>query len=49
MARLPFEEAIRPTNNNDRKAEIKNRLDDYYDEDLLSICQQANSYDGSFD
>lgn len=49
MAHLPFEEAIRLTNNNDRKAEIKNRLDDYYDEDLLSICQQANSYDGSFD
>lgn len=43
-----FEDAIKLTGD-ERKAEIVERLNDYNDADLLSICREACSYDGSFD
>ena len=43
-----FEDAIKLTGD-ERKAEVVNRLNDYLDSDLLNICREANSYDGSFD
>lgn len=43
-----FEDVIKLTGD-DRKKEIIERLNDYLNEDLLSICQEANAYDGSFD
>lgn len=46
---MDFEKAVKLEKHEERKAEIKSRLADYEDKDLLSIYQQANSYDGSFD
>lgn len=43
-----FEEAIK-FEGEARKVEILERLKDYNDSDLLDLCQDANSYDGSFD
>lgn len=43
-----FDNAIKLTGD-ERKKEIIERLNDYEDKDLLSICREANSYDGSFD
>lgn len=43
-----FDNAIK-LKGDERKAEIVERLNDYNDADLLFICREANSYDGSFD
>ena len=43
-----FEDAIK-LKGDERKKEIIERLNDYTHKDLLSICREANSYDGSFD
>lgn len=45
---LDNHEAIKLTGDA-RKAEIISRLNDYDDKDLLNICRDANSWDGSFD
>lgn len=46
---LDFEKAAKLEDYNERKAEIISRLKDYEDKDLLNICRDANSWDGSFD
>lgn len=43
-----FEDAIK-LKDEERKSEIIERLKDYDVKDLLSICCEANSYDGNFD
>lgn len=43
-----FEDAIK-LKGDERKAEIAERLNDYNDADLLSICREACSWDGSFE
>ena len=45
---LDFDKAIK-LKDEERKKEIIDRLKEYEDKDLLSICCEANSYDGSFD
>lgn len=46
---MDFEKAVKLEEREERKAEIKSRLADYEDKDLLSFYRQANAYDGSFD
>jgi hypothetical protein len=43
-----FDNAIK-LKGDERKAEIVERLNDYNDADLLSICREACSWDGSFE
>ena len=43
-----FEDAIK-LKDDERKSEIIERLKDYNGKDLLSICREACSWDGSFD
>lgn len=45
---LDNHEAIKLTGDA-RKKEIIDRLNDYEEKDLLNICRDANSWDGSFD
>lgn len=45
---LDNQDAIKLTGNA-RKNEIVERLNDYEGKDLLNICRDANSWDGSFD
>lgn len=44
----PFETAVK-LDGDARKNEIVARLNDYLDDDLLSICREAFSWDGSFE
>ena len=43
-----FNEAVKLTGN-DRIIEIRKRLEDYADSDIIGIFRSANSYDSSFD
>lgn len=45
---LDFDKAIK-LKDEEREKEILARLNDYNDADLLSICREARSWDGSFD
>lgn len=46
---LDFDKAIRLTSDNDRKAEIVSRLNDYDNDDLIELFRSAFNRDGTFD